>query len=178
MSEPDFGLRDGETAIALPENFAAGLYFIGTIHTPWKQRQECPKNNLESAAPCTIDMPAPFAAGLQDIDTCSHLWILYFMDRAPRHLIVQRPNHYRKTRGVFSLRSPARPNPIALSVVSLLRVDRSGDAAQLCVVGLDCLDGTPLIDLKPYFASTDSRTEATVGWHPDRGTDAGRGPGG
>ena len=66
--------------------------------------------------------------------------------------------------GTFSLRSPARPNPIALSVARLLKVD----GTKLQVVGLDCLDGTPLIDIKPYFASTDSIPDADVGWHAAR----------
>jgi tRNA (Thr-GGU) A37 N-methylase len=74
------------------------------------------------------------------------------------------PRHYGVQRGTFSLRSPARPNPIAMSVVRLVRVDGN----RLEVVGLDCLDGTPLIDLKPYFASTDAVGDAVVGWHAAR----------
>ena len=83
------------------------------------------------------------------------------MDRAPRNLVRQVPRHYGVPRGVFALRSPARPNPIALSVVALLGIE----GRRVTVRGLDCLDGTPLLDLKPYFASTDSRPDATVGWH-------------
>jgi tRNA (Thr-GGU) A37 N-methylase len=67
-------------------------------------------------------------------------------------------------RGTFALRSPVRPNPIAMSVVRLVRVE----GTRLSVVGLDCLDGTPLLDLKPYFASTDSVPDAVVGWHAAR----------
>ncbi len=67
---------------------------------------------------------------------------------------------YGEPRGTFALRSPARPNPIAMSVVKLLRIEGN----KLSVVGLDCLDGTPLLDIKPYFASTDSVPEAVVGW--------------
>ena len=63
-----------------------------------------------------------------------------------------------------SLRSPARPNPIAISVVRLIGVE----GTKLKVVGLDCLDDTPLVDLKPYFASTDSAPEAVVGWHTEK----------
>jgi tRNA-Thr(GGU) m(6)t(6)A37 methyltransferase TsaA len=162
---PPAAPRPGETTIPLPAQFDAGLYFIGTIRTPWKEREHCPKNGRESEAICTLLVPPPFAAGLQDIDQCSHLWVLYFMDRAPRDIIVQRPHHYRQTRGVFALRSPARPNPIALSAVKLVSVDRADATARLSVVGLDCLDGTPLIDLKPYFASTDAYTDAAVAWH-------------
>jgi tRNA (Thr-GGU) A37 N-methylase len=64
-------------------------------------------------------------------------------------------------RGTFALRSPARPNPIAMSVAKLVKVD----GTRLSVVGLDCLDNTPLLDIKPYFASTDAFADAAVGWH-------------
>jgi tRNA (Thr-GGU) A37 N-methylase len=83
------------------------------------------------------------------------------MDKARRDLVVQAPRHYETQRGTFALRSPVRPNPIAASVVRLVRVD----GTRLSVVGLDCLDGTPLLDIKPYFASTDAVPAAIVGWH-------------
>jgi tRNA (Thr-GGU) A37 N-methylase len=86
------------------------------------------------------------------------------MDRARRDLVLQVPRHYGEQRGTFALRSPARPNPIAASVATLLRVEGN----VLSVVGLDCLDGTPLIDIKPYFASTDAFPDAVVGWHKAR----------
>lgn len=157
----EFGKRPGERGIDLPQDFDAGLYFIGRVRTPWRNRAECPKNSAESDAPCTIELNPRFAEGLKDVSTCTHLIALYWMDQAPRHLVVQRPRHAGEARGVFALRSPARPNPIALSVVELLGIE---DLA-LRVKGLDCLDGTPLLDLKPYFASTDARPAAEVGWH-------------
>src|ERR1700737_1925729 len=85
-----------------------------------------------------------------------------------RDLVIQVPRHHGVGRGTFALRSPARPNPIAMSVARLIGVDGS----RLSVSGLDCLDGTPLLDIKPYFASTDSVAEAVVGWHAKRGTNA------
>jgi tRNA (Thr-GGU) A37 N-methylase len=78
--------------------------------------------------------------------------------------VVQVPRHYGVGRGTFALRSPARPNPIAMSVVRLVGVE----GGKVSVVGLDCLDGTPLVDIKPYFASTDAVPEAVVGWHRDQ----------
>lgn len=156
-------LRDGEVAIALPDKFDAGLYFIGRIRTPWKSRAECPKNSRESAAECTIELDERFAQGLKDVESSSHLLVLYWMDKARRDLILQAPRHYGTQRGTFALRSPVRPNPIAASVVRLTKVD----GGKLTVVGLDCLDGTPLLDIKPYFASTDAVADATVGWHGD-----------
>jgi len=158
-------IRAGEIAVTLPEQFDAGVYFIGRIRTPWTRRDECPKNARGSGAVCTIELDPRYADGLADLATCSHLIVLYWMDRAPRHLVRQRPRHYGVARGVFALRSPARPNPIALSVVVLLGIE----GTRLSVRGLDCLDGTPLLDLKPYFASTDARPQARVGRHAEKG---------
>jgi tRNA-Thr(GGU) m(6)t(6)A37 methyltransferase TsaA len=160
----EFGIRPGEVTVELPESFDAGLYYIGRIHTPWTNRDDCPKNARESTAECTIEVDRRWAAALNDVASCTHLVVLYWMHRAPRNLVVQVPHHYGVQRGTFALRSPARPNPIALSAVRLLRID----GTRLTVIGLDCLDGTPLLDLKPYFASTDAEPEAVVGWRAER----------
>jgi tRNA-Thr(GGU) m(6)t(6)A37 methyltransferase TsaA len=163
MTDP-FGIRPGEVAAPLPERFDAELYFIGRLRTPWKTRDDCPKNARESDAVCTIEVDPRWAQALAGIETCSHVLVLYWMHRVRRDLVVQAPRHYGEPRGTFALRSPVRPNPIAASVVRLVKVE----ATRLSVVGLDCLDETPLIDLKPYFASTDAVPDAVVGWHADR----------
>ena len=152
-------IRPGEIAVALPDTFDAGIYFIGRIRTPWMRRDDCPKNARGSDASCTIELDPRYAAALEGVAGCTHLVVLYFMDQARRDLLVQAPRHGER-RGTFALRSPVRPNPIAMSVVRLLHID----GTRLSVVGLDCLDGTPLIDIKPYFASVDSVPEAVVGW--------------
>ena len=152
-------IREGEIAVALPDTFDAGVYFIGRIRTPWTRRDDCPKNARGSDAECTIELEARYAAALDGVAGCTHLVLLYFMDRARRDLLVQAPRHGER-RGTFALRSPVRPNPIAMSVARLVRVE----GTRLTVVGLDCLDGTPLIDIKPYFASVDSVPDAVVGW--------------
>jgi tRNA-Thr(GGU) m(6)t(6)A37 methyltransferase TsaA len=157
----DFGVRDGEKTVELPEQTDAGVYFIGRIHTPWKARKDCPKNARESDAICTVELDERWAEGLQEAESCSHLVLLYWMHQSPRNLVLQVPGSYGVQRGTFALRSPARPNPIAMSVVKLVKIDGN----KLSVIGLDCLDGTPLIDIKPYFASTDSVPDAVVGWH-------------
>jgi tRNA-Thr(GGU) m(6)t(6)A37 methyltransferase TsaA len=154
-------LRDGEIAVALPPQFDAGLYYIGCIRTPWKSRQDCPKNPRETEAICTIELDPRWVEGLSGLQTVSHVVVLYWMDQARRDLVLQAPRHYSEQRGTFALRSPVRPNPIAVSVARLLGIDGN----TLSVVGLDCLDNTPLLDLKPYFASTDSVPDASVGWH-------------
>jgi tRNA-Thr(GGU) m(6)t(6)A37 methyltransferase TsaA len=161
MEDEEFGIRAGEVAIPLPEKIDAGVYFIGRIRTPWTRREECPKNARESGAVCSVEVDPRYAAALKGVESCSHLIVLYWMDKSRRDLVLQVPRHYREARGTFALRSPARPNPIAMSVVTLLQISDS----RLSVVGIDCLDGTPLIDIKPYFASTDSVPDAFVGWH-------------
>ena len=159
-----FGIRDGEVAIDLPGAFDASLYFIGRIRTPWTRREDCPKNARESEAVCTLDIDPRWARALTNVESCSHLVVLYWMNRSRRDLVLQVPRHYGVPRGTFALRSPARPNPIAMSVVRLVGVD----GTRLSVTGLDCLDNTPLLDIKPYFASTDAVPEAVTGWHAAR----------
>lgn len=158
---PPEDIRPGEVATTLPEAFDAGLYFIGRVRTPWTRREECPKNARESDAVCTIDVEQRYAQALTGVETCTHLLVLYWMHQARRDLVLQVPRHYGKQRGTFALRSPVRPNPIAASVVRLVAIE----GCRLSVVGLDCLDGTPLLDLKPYFAATDAVPDAVVGWH-------------
>jgi len=161
MASDDFGIREGETAVDLPTRSDATLYFIGRIRTPWRTRAECPKNARESNAVCTIEVDPLWASGLAGLETCSHVVVLYWMDRSRRDLVIQVPRHYGAPRGTFALRSPARPNPIAMSVARLIELN----GPRLSVVGLDCVDDTPLLDLKPYFASTDAAPDAVVGWH-------------
>jgi tRNA-Thr(GGU) m(6)t(6)A37 methyltransferase TsaA len=164
MPEQAEGIRPGEIAVALPKDFDAGLYFIGRIRTPWPTRDDCPKNTRESDAECTIAIDPRYAEALAGVASCSHLLVLYWMHEARRDLVLQAPRHYAERRGTFALRSPVRPNPIAASVVRLVKID----GLDLTVVGLDCKDSTPLLDLKPYFASTDAVPDAVVGWHAKR----------
>ena len=150
-------IRPGEIAVALPETFDAGIYFIGRIRTPWTRREDCPKNARGSDAECTLVLDPRYVAALDGVAACSHLVVLYFMHEARRDLLVQSPRKGDR-RGTFAIRSPVRPNPIAMSVVRLLGIE----GTRLTVVGLDCLDGTPLVDIKPYFPSVDSVPDATV----------------
>lgn len=163
QDRPD-GIRPGEIAVSLPERFDAQLFFIGRIRTPWTRRQDCPHNAREARERgdvCVVKVDARYAAALKDVAGCSHLIVLYWMNEARRDLVQQMPQHATEPRGTFALRSPVRPNPVALSVVQLVKLEGTA----LSVVGLDCLDNTPLIDIKPYFASTDAVPEAAVAWH-------------
>jgi tRNA-Thr(GGU) m(6)t(6)A37 methyltransferase TsaA len=164
MADDPFGIRPGEEAVELPAKADAEVYFVGRIRTPWTRREDCPKNARESQAVCSIEVDPRWAPALKDVETCSHLVVLYWMDKARRDLALQVPRHYGEQRGTFALRSPARPNPIAMSVVRLLKLE----GTRLSVQGLDCLDDTPLIDIKPYFASTDAVPGAVTGWHAER----------
>ncbi|MET0606153.1 MAG: tRNA (N6-threonylcarbamoyladenosine(37)-N6)-methyltransferase TrmO [Beijerinckiaceae bacterium] len=163
MIQSDDNMRPGEERIDTPSAYDAHIVFIGRIRTPWTSRADCPKNSREAAAlgeaaHCTIELDARLVRGLLEITKHTHLWALYWMDRARRDLIVQAPGHLDAPRGVFALRSPVRPNPVAMAAVRLIDVE----GVRLTVLGLDCLDGTPLIDLKPYFASTDSIPQALL----------------
>jgi tRNA-Thr(GGU) m(6)t(6)A37 methyltransferase TsaA len=151
--DDEFAARPGEVSVELPGAFDSGVYFIGTIHTPWRTRAECPKNPRESkGAICSIEVDERYAQGLAGIEAFTHVVVLYFMDQARRDLITQVPRHLGIARGTFALRSPVRPNPIALSVAKLLKVEGN----RLTVAGIDCLDGTPLLDIKPYLPTVDA----------------------
>lgn len=144
----DSELRPGEVAVELPAATDASVYFIGTIRTPWRTRRECPKRGSPDGPICSIVVDVRWREALTDIAQHEHIQVLYWMDRARRDLVLQTPLRTGQTTGSFALRSPVRPNPIASSVVELVAVD----GTTLQVRGLDCLDGTPLIDLKPERA--------------------------
>lgn len=150
--------RPGEVSIDLGPPDDARLVFIGRIRTPFRTRGECPHNIRESTAEAVVEVDEPFRAGLRDVGLCSHLILLYWMHEARRDLVQQVPRHLGNPRGTFALRSPVRPNPIALAVVELLALDE--EAGRLNVRTIDCLDGTPLLDIKPYLPSIDAVPDA------------------
>jgi tRNA-Thr(GGU) m(6)t(6)A37 methyltransferase TsaA len=137
--------RAAEVAAPLPVATDAGVYFIGVIRTPWQTRGECPKRGSPGGPVCAIIVDERWRQALSGIADHKRLQVLYWMHRARRDLVLQTPRRTGRTSGSFALRSPVRPNPIASSVVELVGVEGS----TLHVRGLDCLDGTPLIDLKP-----------------------------
>lgn len=153
---PDDPARPGEIAIQLPDTTDAGVHFIGRIRTPFATRADCPRNTRGSTAIATVELDPRYAQGLRGLEACSHVILLYWMHQARRDLIVQVPRHVIEPRGVFALRSPVRPNPIALAVAELISIE----GLKLRVRNIDCLDGTPLLDIKPYFSTTDSVPDA------------------
>jgi tRNA (adenine37-N6)-methyltransferase len=142
MSPSD--LRPGEVAVEMPASPDAGIYFIGTIHTPWQSRQECPRHGSFDGPLCEIVVDQRWRQALSNLAAGKRLQVLYWMHQARRDLVLQTP-FQRPTLSTFALRSPARPNPIASSIVELVAID----GLVLRVRGLDCIDGTPLLDLKP-----------------------------
>lgn len=157
--------RPGETELdpnCLTED--AWLTFIGHIETPFETPKDCPRNGRNSDEIATIRLKPEFLPGLKSLETCSHLIVFYWMNQAMRTLIEQAPKFDNRTHGTFALRSPHRPNPIAMSTVELLEVCSDG----LKIRYIDCVNGTPLLDIKPYFAHTDSVPEANVGWFNER----------
>lgn len=161
-----FETREGEQRL---ENDPAqmppdgGIVFIGRIASPWATRETCPKNMRtarEAGQPAVLTIDAPYREGLRGLERASHVIILSWLNHAPRNLIVQKPRHAAEAKGVFGLRSPARPNPIGLHVARLVGLDIA--TGRIDLDAIDVLDGTPVIDIKPYFASTDAIAEATV----------------
>lgn len=159
--------REGEAALSFdPALLAADAHvvFVGRVASPWRERAECPKNMRAARAagrPAAILIDPAYRPGLEGLGRFSHAALITWLDRSARNLIVQKPRHAETARGVFALRSPARPNPVGLHVVRILAVDIA--AGRIEIDGIDVLDGTPVIDVKPYFASTDAVAEAVDG---------------
>ena len=138
-------IRPGEVAVEPPPTTDAGLVFIGRIATPWTSRLECPRQGRRDGPLCRIELFEPWVPALAGVDLYERLEVLYWLDQSRRDIVLQSPKNNDKTRGTFSLRSPVRPNPIGTSIVKLVGIE--GNA--ILVRGLDCIDNTPLIDIKP-----------------------------
>lgn len=138
-------IRAGEVTAEPPSGADAGLTFIGRIHTPWTSRLETPRQGRRDGPVCRIEIFEPWVAALRGLEDYQHVEVLYWLHQSRRDLILQSPKNDGSARGTFALRSPVRPNPIGTSVAALVGIE----GAMVMVRGLDCLDGTPLIDLKP-----------------------------
>ncbi len=124
---------------------------IGFIRSPYRETSAIPKGlGAKHEAEGAIELLREFEPGLADIEGFSHLFVIWEFDRAEGYdLVAHPPTDEKRPHGVFSTRSPRRPNPIGLTVVELLR----RDGASLHVRGVDMLDGTPVLDIKPYLSS-------------------------
>jgi tRNA (adenine37-N6)-methyltransferase len=144
MVGPD-AMRPGEAAAPLPDRTDARLVFIGRIRTPFLSRDECPHQGNLAGPVCRIEIDGPWQPALKGIEACDRLEVLYWLHFARRDLVLQSPKSDGQTVGTFALRSPLRPNPIASALVRLVGVEPGA----VLVRGLDCIDGTPLLDIKP-----------------------------
>jgi tRNA (adenine37-N6)-methyltransferase len=162
-----FEQREGEHPLADDPAAMPGdghVVFIGRIRSPWATRDECPKNMRaarELGGGATVEIDAPYRPGLEGLDRASHVVILTWLQHAPRNLIIQKPRHASDAKGVFGLRSPARPNPVGLHIARLVGLDM--ETGILTLDAIDALDGTPIIDLKPYIPSVDAYPDAVFG---------------
>jgi tRNA (adenine37-N6)-methyltransferase len=144
---------------------------IGFVRSPYTDGDKIPRGpGAKHDAEGTLELLPEFAEGLLDIEGFSHLFVLWIFDRAEGFDLTAHPPIDDRPHGVFATRSPRRPNPVGLTVVRFLR----RDGARLFVRGLDMLDGSPIVDLKPYLSSVPVE-EIRRGWiteaearHPDR----------
>jgi len=134
---------------------------IGIIHSPFKDLAGMPiQPASDSAAPGTVEVFPEFTPGLKDLEGFSHIILLFHLHQARPPKLEVIPFLDTQSHGVFATRAPARPNAIGLSVVQLIRIE----AGILYVEHLDALDGTPLLDIKPYIPEFDRQTEIRTGW--------------
>jgi tRNA-Thr(GGU) m(6)t(6)A37 methyltransferase TsaA len=137
------------------------LQAIGVIHTEHTSKERAPiQGAFHPDAVGTVEILPEFAEGLLDIEMFSHLYLFYHFDRAEPGELIRHPFLDDTPHGIFAMRHPCRPNGIGITVVRLL--ERSGN--RLTVKGIDALDGTPLLDIKPYVPRFDCHPEASEGW--------------
>lgn len=138
---------------------------IGTIYTAYKTKQDCPIQPLYTSDVLgRVEVSAQYAEGLKDIESFSHIYLLYLFDRADMINLVRSTFLDDTPHGIFASRHPCRPNGIGMSIVKLIR--REGNV--LIVEGADMLDGTPLLDIKPYIPKYDAIPSASEGWTADK----------
>ena len=134
---------------------------IGVIHSPYKECKDIPiqgrfKDNVEA----WIELKDQYINGLKDLDKFSHAILLYYLHKSNKITIIGKPFLEDKTHGIFAIRSPNRPNHIGLSVVKIKKITGN----KLFFTQVDMIDGTPLLDIKPYVKYFDSRENVKSGW--------------
>lgn len=138
-------IREGEVSIDPPAATDAGLFFIGTIRTPWTSRMMTPRQGRLDGPICRLELFEPWVPALMGIDSFERLEVLYWLHLSRRDIVLQSPASDGTVRGAFALRSPVRPNPIGTHIVQFVAIEGS----TILVRGMDCVDGTPLLDIKP-----------------------------
>ncbi|MGB9791369.1 MAG: tRNA (N6-threonylcarbamoyladenosine(37)-N6)-methyltransferase TrmO [Thermacetogeniaceae bacterium] len=141
---------------------------IGVIHTPYKTPEDAPRQGRLKESTAELEVFPQFVAGLKDVEQATHLIVLYWCHLGDRETLQTRTPFGPELRGVFACRSPSRPNPIAFCVAELLEVRGN----RLIVRGVDAVDGSPLLDIKPYSTEVDSVPGARIGWFEKVGSNA------
>lgn len=137
---------------------------IGLIHSPFNVPEDTPIQPSRSQAAGQVEVYPEFSAGLQDIEGFSHIYLIYHFHRSAGCDLLVQPFLDDRKHGLFSTRYPRRPNQIGLSIVRLTaRTDNI-----LHIEGVDVLDGTPLLDIKPYFPDFDHQQNVRIGWYSQR----------
>jgi tRNA-Thr(GGU) m(6)t(6)A37 methyltransferase TsaA len=136
---------------------------IGVIHSSYSEKKDAPFQGRQEMKESTIELFEAYEPGLLDIETCTHLHVLYWQDKGDRTIMQTKTPWGPDIHGVFCTRSPNRPNPIGMCVVDFLELK----GRFLKVKGLDALDGSLLLDIKPYSPAIDSFPDARVGWRED-----------
>lgn len=132
---------------------------IGYVRSPYRDTKQVPRGpGAKHEAEGTLELLPDFEAGLQDIEGFSHLYVLWVFDRSEGYELVVKPPTDDRKHGIFSTRSPYRPNPIGLTVVEVL----GREGRNVRVRGVDMLEGTPILDIKPYMSNI--QTQLKRGW--------------
>jgi tRNA (adenine37-N6)-methyltransferase len=138
---------------------------IGFVHSPFTDTKQIPKGpGAKHDADGVLELRPDLEPGLADIDGFSHLFVLWIFDRVDGYDLIAHPPSDDKPHGVFATRSPRRPNPIGLTVVQLL----GREGTRLHVRGVDMLEGTPIVDIKPYLSGVPAE-KLKRGWLDGRG---------
>lgn len=139
------------------------IHPIGIIHTPFKDQQGTPIQPAVSKGTIgIIEIYPEFREGLRDLAGFERIWVIFWCHLSKGYKLRIIPYRDVVERGVFATRAPKRPNPIGISPVKLLSIDKENGI--LKIEGADILDGTPLLDIKPYIPSFDSYAKAKYGW--------------
>jgi len=134
---------------------------IGVVHSPFKEPSGVPKDSTDGMDyQGTVEIFPQYKDGLKDLDGFSHIIILFYFHKSEYYHLISKPYLDDHPRGVFATRSPHRPNLIGLSVVKLLRIDDN----IIYVRGIDMIEGTPVLDIKPYIPEFESNEGIIIGW--------------
>ena len=134
---------------------------IGVVHSPFKEPKGVPiQPSSGKGVKGTVEIFPEYVKGLQDVDGFSHIVLIYHFHLSKKSSLIAKPFMDDKTHGIFAIRGPSRPNPIGISTVRLLRVEEN----ILYIENLDIVDGTPLLDIKPYVPEFDNRESVRTGW--------------